>query len=325
MWTGRLLRPLVKETPSTSIPRSPQRPDGIGFMWKTKHTCLRFCAEDAETRPDRRTDGQTEGEFKPLELRPSTSAPLSEVSAAAECLYCICAQHMDEHMATVALLIEASTPFSVEGACVHERREHTSAVVTHSKWTLDEKRTYKYDVMQIAKSLFVCFVQIRHLSKHLTLTSSTEKVKVHTRCGSATIALWYCVLMAAADVGMWFWLCTSTLLTEFQSKTQSGTFEHPDRHTRSLTAWFCLKQQEELGLQHWAGFSIHSGINWKRDNLLHQEQIEKFMWCKLSFIHVQICLCKTLWKQPQDVDMTFFSDSYQSPSLLSFCFFPPPP
>lgn len=123
------------------------------------------------------TDGQTEGKFKPLELRPSTSALLSEVSAAAECLYCICAQHMDEHMATVALLIEASTPFSVE---VHQRREHTSAVVAHSKWTLDEKRTYKYDVMQIAKSLFVCFVQIRHLSKHLTLTSSTEKVKVQT-------------------------------------------------------------------------------------------------------------------------------------------------
>lgn len=90
------------------------------------------------------------------------------------------------------------------------------------------------------------------------------------------------------------------------------------RHTRSLKAWFCLKQEEELRLQRWAVFSIDSGINWKLDNLLHQEQIEKFMWCKLSFIHVQICLCKILWKQPQDVDTTFFFETAIKAILLVF-------
>lgn len=116
-----------------------------------------------------------------------------------------------------------------------------------------------------------------------------------------------------------------------ESKTQGRALwvnaaAAPDQHTRGPKAWFWLKQEEELGLQHWAVFSTHSGINWRGNNLLHQEQIEEFMWCKLSFIHVQICLCRTLWKQPQDVDMTpFLWDSYQSVSLLSFRRRPPPP
>lgn len=35
-----------------------------------------------------------------------------------------------------------------------------STLVAHSKWKIDEKRRYKYDVVQIAESLFVYSVKI---------------------------------------------------------------------------------------------------------------------------------------------------------------------
>lgn len=168
-------------------------------------------------------------------------------------------------------------------------------------------------------------MQFWHLSKNLTSIPWVERSRLRVDAIQPRLHF---------DMACWRWLqCRHMALTlhfnTVDRVSEQNTEEDlwvnaapaPDRHTRSLSSWFCLKQEEELRLHHWAVFSIHSGINWKWDNLLHQEQIEKFMWCKLSFIHVQICLCKTLWKQPQDVDMTFFCATAIKAFLL--CLFIP--
>lgn len=127
-------------------------------------------------------------------------------------------------------------------------------------------------------------------------------------CWCVAISLSF-VCVAECDGPHWgydFWYNTFALVTgipAWQGKIKRKTFSEPfHREAHALQqsrAWSCLK--EGIRLHCSAVLQLNSGINWKLDNLLYQEQIAEFMWCTLSFKRFQFGLCTTWYKEVQDV------------------------
>lgn len=159
MWTGRTVPPR-----STSL--SPQPLHRIDFIWRlnTHLSSVPCRADDAGPRrdgighlcADGRTDGRTEWKFKREQLRPSARHYFLKCWWKQNVFNVYVRDIWDIWMSIwqqrYALLIDASTPFSTEAQpCIwisekNEPIQHTAALVLHSKWKIDKKKTQEWYV-----------------------------------------------------------------------------------------------------------------------------------------------------------------------------------
>lgn len=124
-------------------------------------------------------------------------------------------------------------------------------------------------------------------------------------CGDQPV-LCVCCSVRWSTLRIWLFIqhfCTGDRNPDLagQNKTEDfqWTFTHEAHALQQSRAWSCLK--EGIRPHCSAVLPLNSGINWKLDNLLYQEQIAEFMWCMLSFKRFQFGLCMTWYKEVQDV------------------------